>query len=80
MLISIERVLAPKDPENVGNELVFKNYALFTDYISEIKNTQIDNAKDIDIEMPMYNLIESSHNYSKISEVYGNTIEMDQLC
>ena len=29
--------------------------------------TQIDNAKVIDIIMPMYNLIEYSHNYSKSS-------------
>ena len=36
----------------------FKNCALFTNCISEINNTQIDNVKDIDIVMPMYNLIE----------------------
>ena len=34
---------------------------------SEISNTETDNAKDIDIVMPMYNLIEYSDNYSKIS-------------
>ena len=39
----------------------------FTNYISEINNTQVDNAKDIDIVMPMYNLIEYSDNYSKTS-------------
>ena len=32
-----------------------------------MNNTQIDNAKDIDIEMPMYNLIEYSDNYAKTS-------------
>ena len=37
---------------------VFKNCALFSDCISEINNTQIDNAKYIDVVMPMYNLIE----------------------
>ena len=37
----------------------------FTNCISEINNTQIDNAKDIDIVMPMYNLIEHSDNYAK---------------
>ena len=31
-------------------------------------NTQVDNAKVIDIVMPMYNLIEYSDNYSKTSE------------
>ena len=39
----------------------------FTDYISEINNTQIDNAKAIDVVMPMYSLIEYSKNYSKTS-------------
>ena len=34
--------------------------------MSEINKTKIDNAKDMDIAMPMYNLIEYSHNYSKI--------------
>ena len=37
------------------------------DCISEINNTQIDNAKYIDVVMPMYNLIEYSDNYSKTS-------------
>ena len=32
--------------------------------LSEINNTQVDNAKDIDIVMPMNHLIEYSDNYS----------------
>ena len=35
--------------------------------MSEINNTQIDNAKYIDIVMSMYNLKEYSDNYSKTS-------------
>ena len=35
--------------------------------MSEINNTQVHNAKDIDIVIPMYNLIECSDNYSKTS-------------
>ena len=46
----------------------FRNCAPFTNCISEIKNSQIDNAKDIAIVVPMYNLIEYSDNYSKTSE------------
>ena len=45
----------------------FKNCAPFSNFISEITNTQIDNAKDIEIVMLMYNLIEYSDNYSKTS-------------
>ena len=46
---------------------MFKNCALFIYCKSEINNTEIDNAKDIDIVMYMYNLIEYSNNYSKTS-------------
>ena len=35
--------------------------------MSEINNTQVGNAKNIDIVMPMYNLIEYSDNYLKTS-------------
>ena len=47
--------------------MTFKNCAPFTKCINRINNTEIDNAKDIDIVMPMYNLIEYSDNYSKAS-------------
>ena len=36
--------------------LIFKNFAPFTDCISEINNTQIDNAKYINVVMAIYNL------------------------
>ena len=50
---------------NNNKKVIFKNCAPFTNCISEINNTQVDNAKDIDIVMPMYNLIEYSENYVK---------------
>ena len=54
--------------EDEGDKgVAFKNCAPFVNCISEINNTQIDNAKDIDIVMPMYNLIEYSDNYAKTS-------------
>ena len=49
--------------------VTFKNYAPFTKCISRINNTDIDNAHDINIVMPMYNLIEYSDNYSKASGI-----------
>ena len=42
---------------NINRKVIFKNCAPFTNCISEINNRQIDNAKDIDIVMPMYNLV-----------------------
>ena len=56
---------ADADASNTNEKVIFKNCASFTNCISGINNTQIDNAKDIDIVMPMYNLIEYSDNYSK---------------
>ena len=53
------------DERNKG--VIFKNCAPFTKCISRINNTDIDTAQDIDIVMPMYNLIEYSDNYSKTS-------------
>ena len=50
---------------NTNKKVIFKNCAPFTNCISKINNTQIDNAEYIDIVMSMYNLIEYSDNYSK---------------
>ena len=52
---------------NSNKKIIFKNCARFTNCISEINNTQVHNAKDIDIVKPMYNLTEYSDNYSKTS-------------
>ena len=52
---------------NNHKQVIFKNYAQFTDSISEINNTQIDHAKDVDVVMSMYSLIEYSKNYLKTS-------------
>ena len=52
---------------NATKKAIFKNCSPFTNCISKINYTQIDNAEYIDIVMPMYNLIEYSDNYSKTS-------------
>ena len=51
------------DERNRG--VIFNNCVPFTDCISEINNTEIDNTKYIDVVMPMHNLIEYSDNYLK---------------
>ena len=43
--------------DRLNKEVILKNCALFANCISEINNTQIDNAKDLDAVMPTYNLI-----------------------
>ena len=46
---------------NVDKNVIFKNFAPFINCISRINNVQADYAHDIDVVMPVYNLI-----------VYGN--------
>ena len=52
---------------NINKKVIFKNCFLFTNYISKINNTQLNDAEYIDIVMPIYNLIEYSFNCSKTS-------------
>ena len=63
--VTVNNTAAAAAVNNANKKVIFKNCAPFTNCISEINNTQIDNAKDIDIVMPMYNLIEYSDNYAK---------------
>ena len=56
---------AARQADERDKGVIFKNCAPFINCINKINNTQIDNAKDIDIVMPMYNLIEYSDNYAK---------------
>ena len=58
---------AARQADERDKGVAFKYCAPFTNCITEINNTQIDNAKDIDIVVPVYNLIEYSDNYSKTS-------------
>ena len=55
------------DPDNAErNEAVtFKNNAPFINCISKINGVKIDNAEDLDVVMPMYNLLEYSKNYKE---------------
>ena len=46
-------------------KLIFKNNAPFINCTSKISGIKIDNAEDLDVVMPMYNLLENSKNYRK---------------
>ena len=56
---------AARQADEINKGVTFKNCAPFTKCMCRINNTDIHNAKDIDIVMPMYNLNEYSDNYSK---------------
>ena len=60
-------------------KLLFKNNAPFINCVSKIIGVKIDNAEDLDVVIPMYNLLEYSKNYKKQQEVYGIITEMNQV-
>ena len=60
------------DAKKRNKKLTFKNIAPFRSYISKINNAFVDDAEDLDIAMPMYNLLEHSDNYSMTSVTLPN--------
>ena len=52
--------IAVTNPDNAkrNKAMTFKNNARFINCISKIKGVQIDNAEDLDVIMPMYNLLD----------------------
>ena len=56
---------AANDNEFGEKKLIFKNNAPFINCISKINGIKVDNAEDLDVAMPMYNLLEYSKNYRK---------------
>ena len=59
--------VAAREADERDKGVAFKNCAPFTSCKSDINNVEIDYCQDIDIIMPMYNLIEYSDNYTKTS-------------
>ena len=57
-------VRGTNDVNRINKKLTFKNNASFRWCISKINNTFINNGGDLDIVMPMYNLLEYGNNYS----------------
>ena len=68
--LTIENAAAKGVAPNHRNKKVkYKNYAPFTDCLSQINNDEIDHAKNIDLVIPMYKLIEYTDNYWKTSGI-----------
>ena len=72
--IIVKGTITVTNPDNnvYDKKLAFKNNAPFVSCISKINNTLIDNAEDLDVVMPMYNLLEYSKNYSKTTGSFWN--------
>ena len=52
---------------NFNKRFVFKNNTPFLSCISKINGKLVENAEDLDVVMPMYNLLDYSKNYEKTS-------------
>ena len=61
-----------RDRDEMNRQVIFKNNAPFISCISKINDVLVENAEDLDIVMPMYNLLEYSKNYSKTSASLWN--------
>ena len=56
----------------MNTQVGLKNNLLFISYISKINGVLVENAEDLDIVMPMYNLLDYKKNYSKTSASLWN--------
>ena len=63
-------VTNPNDNANFNKELTLKNNTPFISCISKINGELVENAEDLDIVMPMYNLREYSKNYEKSFRIF----------
>ena len=65
-------VSATENTDIGQKDITFKNNAPFRLWITKINSTLIGNAEDLDVVMPMYNLLEYSQNYSMTSGTLWN--------
>ena len=72
--IVVKGMITVIDPNNdaYDKKLAFKIKAPFVSLISKINNTLTDNGEDLDIVMPLSNLLEYSKNYSKRTGSFWN--------
>ena len=64
--IFVTRNITPTGGD-ANTRIAFKNCAPFTKYITHINDEHVDNADNLDITIPMYNMIKYSYNYSDTS-------------
>ena len=66
--IIAKEIITVTEPDNAkkkNKKVAFKNNVPFINCISKINGIKIDNAEDLDVIMPMHNLLEYSKNYKK---------------
>ena len=65
--VVVEGDIIVTEPDNAkrNKSITFENNASFINCISKINGVKIDNAEDLNVVIPMYNLLEYSKNYRK---------------
>ena len=68
--IIVKGIITVVRPNNAkrNKAVTFKNNAPFINCISKTNGVKTDNAEDLDVVMPMYNLLEYSKNYKKAND------------
>ena len=72
IVVNGDIIVTYPDDAKRNKSVAFKNNVPFINYISEINGVQIDNAEDLDVAMPMYNMFEYSKNYRKTTRSLWN--------
>ena len=69
------------EPNNIKRKksVTFKNDASFINWILKTNGVQIENVEDLDVVMPMYNLLQHNKNCRKKQAVCGMITEMNQV-
>ena len=70
---------AAKPTDKNNKQAIFRKCAPFTNFITEINNTQVDNANSLDVAMPICKLMKFSDTHSKKFELYINFPEISQI-
>ena len=65
IVVNGDIIVTYPDDAKRNKSVAFKNNAPFINCIWKINGVQIDNAEDLDVVMPIYNLLEYSKNYRK---------------
>ena len=65
IVVKIDITVGPPNNAKRNKAMTFKNNAPFINCISKINGEKIDNVEDLDVVLPMYNLLEYSKSYRK---------------
>ena len=71
-IVSVTVSANERDRDDMNRQVILKNNAPFVSCISKINGVLVENAEDLDIVIPTYNLLEYRKNYSKTSASLWN--------